>query len=266
MPGLIILTVATRVAGGGSVSTGSVLGIVGVAPGFPFSPGSSAAGRRGPSSTLGGDARDHRLAFALAFAVLAEAAKLAPSSGRSWPAAAASGWRRPSIPAFRRCPTAPCARPSSARPRRSERALEDAIGRPQAGEPVPDAKDAFEVEASPWYTLCEVRAADRPGVPHALAVAFAHARAHVHTARVTTVGGEAVDRVELTDGSGCKLDANVEESIPQALATACRPARGRWRIAQLSGGGKRPAASRPAAAPPIEPEPEPASPRVQPKL
>ncbi len=98
--------------------------------------------------------------------------------------------------------------------------------------------------------------------------AFAQAGADVHTARVTTVRGEAVDRFELTDASGCKLDANVEESIRQALATGVSPGRGRRRGRQ-GGGSRSRAATSPGATmeqqPPGMPEPPPAERPVEPR-
>ena len=47
--------------------------------------------------------------------------------------------------------------------------------------------------------------------------------ADVHTARVTTIGDEAVDRFELTDGSGCKLRPAMEAAVREALASGASP-------------------------------------------
>lgn len=99
-----------------------------------------------------------------------------------------------------------------------EAALEDALGRPQEAGPVTDASVTFDDEASPWYTLCEVRATDRPGLLHAVAVALATAGVDVHTARVTTIDGEAVDRFHVTRRAGSKLEARSEATVARALA------------------------------------------------
>ena len=104
-----------------------------------------------------------------------------------------------------------------------ERALRGAI----SSSPVPDAKVTFDDEASPWYTLCEVEAPDERGLLHALATAFAASGADVHSARISTVEGRAVDRFELTDGRGRKLDQRAEDAILAAVATGVRPRRGR---------------------------------------
>ena len=76
---------------------------------------------------------------------------------------------------------------------------------------VNDASVAFDDVASPWYTLCEIHAGDRPGLLHTLAAAITAAGANVHGATIATDGTIAVDRFELTDtraqarrrGQGC---------------------------------------------------------------
>ena len=92
-------------------------------------------------------------------------------------------------------------------------AFEAALCVPQSSPPLPDATVEFDRGASALYTACEVRATDRPGLLHALAVAFAAAGADVHAARVVTVDGQACDRFDLSDAAGRKLDAGVERAI-----------------------------------------------------
>jgi [protein-PII] uridylyltransferase len=107
-------------------------------------------------------------------------------------------------------------------------ALEASLSRPQSSPPVPDADVVFDHEASSVYTACEVRAGDRPGLLHALAVAVAAAGADVHAARVATVAGVAVDRFDLTDGAGGKLDRRLEAAIRTRIRTGVTaPARRR---------------------------------------
>ncbi len=70
----------------------------------------------------------------------------------------------------------------------------------------PDAEVRFDDDASPWYTLCEVRSPDRRGLLHSLTAGIASAGASVHSAHLVTISGLAVDRFELTDANGQKLD------------------------------------------------------------
>ena len=72
--------------------------------------------------------------------------------------------------------------------------------------PNPDADVRFDDDASPWYTLCEVRSPDRRGLLHNLTAGIASAGADVHSAHLVTISGLAVDRFELTDRDGHKLD------------------------------------------------------------
>ena len=43
-------------------------------------------------------------------------------------------------------------------------AIVEAFDRPLEAPPTPDAEVVFDDDASPWYTLCEVRCVDRPGL------------------------------------------------------------------------------------------------------
>jgi UTP:GlnB (protein PII) uridylyltransferase len=81
----------------------------------------------------------------------------------------------------------------------------------------PDAELRFDDHASPWYTICEVRSPDRRGLLQNLAAAMASAGANVHSARLDSIDGLAVDRFELTDRNGGKLDDTTEHAIIRAL-------------------------------------------------
>ena len=105
------------------------------------------------------------------------------------------------------------------------RHLSAARRRPLAAPPVADARVVFDNEGSPWHTLCLVEAADRPGLLHTLAVAFAASGADVHSARVTTESGVARDHFQLTDGRGEKLTADREEAIRRAVLSGVTPSR-----------------------------------------
>jgi [protein-PII] uridylyltransferase len=110
--------------------------------------------------------------------------------------------------------------------------LEASLARPLWSPPVADAAVTFDRHASDLYTACEVRGPDRPGLLHAVAVAFAAAGADVHAARVDTLGGVACDRFDLSDASGAKLAPAREDAIRAHVAAGVtpRPRRARpWR-------------------------------------
>ncbi len=106
-----------------------------------------------------------------------------------------------------------------------EQAIEAAFARPFESPPNPDAVVIFDDHASPWYTLCEVRGPDRRGLLHMITVGLASAGADVHSARVATEGSTAVDRFELTDRNGRKLDDAVKAAIVDAIAHGVSPRR-----------------------------------------
>ncbi len=97
-------------------------------------------------------------------------------------------------------------------------ALGQAQNQPLVASAVTDAAVSFDDLGSPWHTIAEVRATDRRGLLHALAVAFAAAGADVHAARITTNDSMAFDRFDLTDRVGRKLDDETKASIRLALA------------------------------------------------
>jgi [protein-PII] uridylyltransferase len=77
-------------------------------------------------------------------------------------------------------------------------------------------------DASELATVVEVRAGDTPGLLHRVAAAIAETRADIATARVSTLGAEAVDVFYLRDAAGARLPADhaaeVVERIRAALA------------------------------------------------
>jgi Na+:H+ antiporter len=93
----------------------------------------------------------------------------------------------------------------------------------------PTAEIHFDDHSSPWYTLCEVRSADRRGLLRDLAVGLSSVGADVHSARLATVGGVAVDRFELTDRNGRKLDETTQVAASQAIHEGVRRRRVRGR-------------------------------------
>jgi UTP:GlnB (protein PII) uridylyltransferase len=87
----------------------------------------------------------------------------------------------------------------------------------------------FDDRSSPWYTLCEVRSPDRRGLLHDLAAGLASAGADVHSARLATIAGQAVDRFELTDRNGRKLDEVMQANVTRVLRDGVRRRRLRGR-------------------------------------
>lgn len=79
-------------------------------------------------------------------------------------------------------------------------AFERALGRRLLPQPIDDAEFVFDDESSLDYRRCDVTAADRPGLLHAIAVAFAQSGIDVHAASVTTLDGVARDRFDLSRG------------------------------------------------------------------
>jgi Na+:H+ antiporter len=103
-----------------------------------------------------------------------------------------------------------------------ERAISRAFGSPLESSPVPDAVITFDDSASPWYTLCEVRAEDRPGFLHDVTAAFAAADASIHSAQVSMEETEVVDHFELTDHQGRKLSNIAQASVREAVGNGVR--------------------------------------------
>ena len=103
--------------------------------------------------------------------------------------------------------------PDAPEPGVLQAAFETSLDEPLSSPAIADAQVSFVNGASALYTSCDVRAADRPGLLHALAVAIAAAGADVHAARVTTIDGVANDRFDLSDQAGQRLDPAREEAI-----------------------------------------------------
>jgi UTP:GlnB (protein PII) uridylyltransferase len=74
-----------------------------------------------------------------------------------------------------------------------------------------------------------VRTRDRRGVLRTIAAGIATAGAEVHSARVLTDNGQAIDRFDLTDSEGHKLDDRIKQAIRQTVATGASPRRARRR-------------------------------------
>jgi Kef-type K+ transport system membrane component KefB len=104
-------------------------------------------------------------------------------------------------------------------------AIVEAFDRPLEAPPTPGAEVVFDDDASPWYTLCEVRCVDCPGLLHSITVGFASAGVDVHSARVGTVAGQAVDRFDVTDRNGRKLGEPAKRAVIEAITGGVRTGR-----------------------------------------
>jgi [protein-PII] uridylyltransferase len=102
-------------------------------------------------------------------------------------------------------------------PVKLEAAIVAAFDEPLETPPNPDSELRFDDHASPWYTICEVRSPDRRGLLHNLTAAMATAGASVHSARLVTIDGTAVDRFELTDRNERKLDDATKAAVVDAV-------------------------------------------------
>ena len=69
-----------------------------------------------------------------------------------------------------------------------EEQVRAALRRELAFQPVEDATVTFDDEASPWHTICQVKATDRPGLLSAVTAAFAAAGGSVHSAACHDAG------------------------------------------------------------------------------
>jgi [protein-PII] uridylyltransferase len=114
-------------------------------------------------------------------------------------------------------------------PARVQAAVEVALDAPPASAPLPEAVVSFDDDASPWHTVCELRAPDKPGLLHALANAFAAARVEVHSASISADDGTAVDRFDVTDRDGHKLDEGAKSDVERFISGGVATRRRRFR-------------------------------------
>jgi [protein-PII] uridylyltransferase len=109
--------------------------------------------------------------------------------------------------------------------------IRDSLGERVHAVPLPEAVIAFDDAGSPWYTICEVRHPDRPGLLAQIAAALSLAGANVHAAELETKDGTAIDRFSLTDRDGAKLRRAGKDAIRAVLADGARQ---RGRLGRLT--------------------------------
>ena len=100
--------------------------------------------------------------------------------------------------------------------------LQDRLARAHASPPPPatavGATVMWDDEASPWATVCTIKASDRHGLLAAFSAAFAVAGAQVQSARVTTTTeGIARDVFEVTSRTAEKLTDADKARVVAAL-------------------------------------------------
>jgi Kef-type K+ transport system membrane component KefB len=117
------------------------------------------------------------------------------------------------------------------------RRIRDELGAPAPAGPIPDLALHFDDRASPWHTVCEIEAPERPGLLAALAAIFRAAGVTVRAASVRSADGLAYDAFELSRLDGGKLDAATEDRIRELARTGVVARRRRFRAA----GGAAPA-------------------------
>jgi [protein-PII] uridylyltransferase len=98
-------------------------------------------------------------------------------------------------------------------------ARRDAAYRPGRGVPA-QPRAVLVAGASQSSTVIEVRAADRPGLLHALGRALAARRVDVRSAHVATHAGQAVDTLYLSEPGGGALQPARVASVVAALVDA----------------------------------------------
>ena len=95
-------------------------------------------------------------------------------------------------------------------------AVKHAAAGPLGFTEAPEAQVEFDDGASPWYTVCRVRAANATGLLAAVTGAIAAAEIDVHSAEVGTDERGAVDTFEVTGARG-KLLADERAALVENL-------------------------------------------------
>jgi [protein-PII] uridylyltransferase len=111
-------------------------------------------------------------------------------------------------------------------------AIATGLDRPLTWRPAPDTDVDFDGDASPWHTVCEVRAADRPALLLDVTAALAAAGVEVVAAGVHADDGLVVDRFDLVGRGGAKLTPADRDRVRRLLHDGPRRA-GTGRIARV---------------------------------
>ncbi len=92
-------------------------------------------------------------------------------------------------------------------------AIVNAFKEPLVAEPNPDAVVTFDDHSSPWHTICEIEAPERPGLLHELATACTAIDASVVAAAAGSSGDDVIDTFELVAADGAKLTAPERDEL-----------------------------------------------------
>lgn len=90
--------------------------------------------------------------------------------------------------------------------------------------PLAEPTVTLHEEASDAATVIEVRAHDGPGLLHRLAAAITGAGVNILSARVSTLGAEAIDVFYLVDGAGRPLTADQADAMTATVSGVFAPA------------------------------------------
>ncbi len=107
-------------------------------------------------------------------------------------------------------------------------AIDAATRRQLSSPPLPGAEVAVDQSASPWHSVVEVRTTDRPGVLASLATAFAAAGLAVRSASASVDDDLVIDRFEVTDRAGGKVDDAEVARLRELIAGGVAVRRGRF--------------------------------------
>jgi Kef-type K+ transport system membrane component KefB len=115
-------------------------------------------------------------------------------------------------------------------------AVVEGLGDAPVSQPLLDADVDFDHEGSPWHSVCEVRAPDRPGLLHDVAAAFDAAGVDVLAADLHSEDDLVIDRFDVVDRNGAKLGAAHEDAVRRFLRDGVVPRRrfGRRQAARRS--------------------------------
>ncbi|MEU5159276.1 [protein-PII] uridylyltransferase [Streptomyces sp. NPDC020875] len=105
---------------------------------------------------------------------------------------------------------------------RDRLAERDAAQPRRRGAEPPPPRVTVAADASRHATVIEVRAPDAPGLLHRVGLALEEAGVRVRSARVSTLGGDAVDAFYVTGVRGGPLEGPAAEQLARAVETALR--------------------------------------------
>jgi Kef-type K+ transport system membrane component KefB/glycine cleavage system regulatory protein len=110
-----------------------------------------------------------------------------------------------------------------------EAALAAGLEGPTGAGPLDGVTFAFDDRASPWHTVCEIEADERPGLLADIAAVLRAAGVTVRAARASSQDGRAYDTFELAMTDGRKLDAATEDRIRDLARSGVTLRRRRFR-------------------------------------